>query len=1178
MTKLFLSTLLILGLGSLAVMQPAGAVPADQTRTDPISGRVDKLFAQWDKPDSPGCALGVIKDGKLVYAQGYGMADLEHHVPITPRTVFDIASMAKQFTGMAVLLLAHQGKLSLDDDVRRYVAEVPDYGVTVTLRHLLHHTSGLRNHFLLRQLSGWRWGDLETRADDLNTVARQKELNFKPGDEHSYTNTGYILLGEVARRVSGQSLREFASQHIFKPLSMNDTMVLDDVSVLIPGRAWGYGYSTGKHGSPDGWTNNLTRSESVGSSNLYTSVEDLARWDRNFYDGKVGGATVVAEMLKPATLTGGASVSYAAGLRLGTYKGLKLVWHAGSSAYRSEYLRFPDQHFSVICLSNSGTIDPSALARQVADLYLADLLKPEPAPVPPSAEEQAKGVAEVSAFIKQHRVRVPQETLARLGGLYYNTDNGNLRRLQFNGGKLLFERRPGVEAELVPLAADRFVMAAVPIKLEVSFQERWSDATRLMSIDTGDGHRLTLVYVGPDPAVPNKFTDYVGAFRSDEADATVTIAFEDKGLVLQTRNFERPGAGGESGAGRGWFPLKPACVDAFKNEWLGLVRFTRDPRNRITGFAVSNFAGGVRHLQFRKGRERFITDFARPEGSAANKPTIDKVDRLFAQWDRPDSPGCALAVVENGKTIYKRGYGMADLEHAVPITAQSVFDVASIAKQFTAMAVLMLVEQGKLSLDDDVRRYIPELPDYGTPITIEHLLHHTSGLRATDYLSELAGWRWDDGFTSRDALDILVRQKELNYPPGAEHSYANPGYTLLGMIVQRVSGHTLRAFTDENIFKPLGMTNTTFKDDHTMLIKNRAFGYQPENGGGFRLSLPHDENVGGGNLYSSLDDLILWDQNFYTRKVGRDKVINQMLTPGRLRDGKEIVYDGAAYGGGLRIGKYKGLKIVWHAGTGGGYRTQFLRFPDQHFSIILLCNLSSMDMMALTRQVADLYLGKLFKTNQGIRQKPPPGSGKPAAVNAPPIVDIPEKELAGLAGSYYCSADNGIRTISLKKGKLYYRPMPNESPREIELAPLGNGRFRMRGALNPVEIVLRSPPSGAPRQLVVVTNGQEVQVSERVEPAQSATAFAEFRGKYVSRELGVTWQALVRDGKLVLQRGRLADAELKPLFADVFLNGSSQEGGGGRIRFERGVDKRIIGFRLDNANSGVRNLQFIRKS
>jgi len=339
--------------------------------------------------------------------------------------------------------MAREGKVSLDDDVRKYVPEVPDYGATITLRHLLYHTSGLRNQFLLGQLSGLRWGDLESRADALATVARQRELNFKPGEMHSYSSTGYFLLGEVVRRVSGKSLREFSAQNIFGPLGMNDTLVHDDVNLIIRNRAWGYGADN--HG---GWVNNITRSEEVGGSNIYTSIEDLARWDQNFYDWKVGGEIVIEQMLKPGTLNGGKpftydGASYAAGLRVGEYKGLKLVWHAGSSSSRSEYLRFPDQRFSVFCLCNTGSIDPSELARQVADIYLGGLFKPDPkkgSPLPPSPEDQAKKIAEISAYIKEHAINVSEKKLADLAGLYVNPDNGGGRRGEHLLGTALWRR------------------------------------------------------------------------------------------------------------------------------------------------------------------------------------------------------------------------------------------------------------------------------------------------------------------------------------------------------------------------------------------------------------------------------------------------------------------------------------------------------------------------------------------------------------------------------------------------------------------------------------------------------------------------------------------------------------------------------------------------------------------
>lgn len=597
----FFALVLLLGPGRGA--QAPGKPAADPSPD--LSAKVDALFAQWDNPHSAGCALGVIRDGRLVYERGYGMADLEHGVPITPHTAFDIASMSKQFTGMAILLLAEQKKLSLKDDVRRYVPEVPDTGVTITLRHLLHHSSGLRNHFLLQQLSGWRWGDLVTRADELAIVARQTELNFRPGDEHSYTNTGYFLLGEVVRRVSGVPLREFAERNIFGPLDMTDSQVHDDGSLLIKGRACAYGQQ--KDGS---WANNITRSEDVGASNVYTSVEDLARWDRNFYDAKVGGPAVIAQMLEPGTLNDGRKLAYAAGLRLGTYKGLKLVWHAGSSSSRSEYLRFPDQRFSVICLANTGAIDPSELARNVADIYLADLLRPEPAPAPPSPEADAKGRADVDAFLQEHAVALSaadSEKLPSLAGLYVNPDDGSGRRVRVSDGKLLVEKRRGGEGELVPIGGQRFVMAGIPMRLEYSFLQAWPDV-HLLHISTGEGTPFAMIDAGADPALPTHLEDYAGTFRSDDADATVTMVVHDGVLVLRAKGSEVPQPQSDAAAARGWYPLKPLCVDSFFNDWMGFLRFTRDAKHEITGFVICNFAGGVRHLPFRKGESRFGGD------------------------------------------------------------------------------------------------------------------------------------------------------------------------------------------------------------------------------------------------------------------------------------------------------------------------------------------------------------------------------------------------------------------------------------------------------------------------------------------------------------------------------------------------------------------------------------------
>jgi CubicO group peptidase (beta-lactamase class C family) len=250
----------------------------------------------------------------------------------------------------------------------------------------------------------------------------------------------------------------------------------------------------------------------------------------------------------------------------------------------------------------------------------------------------------------------------------------------------------------------------------------------------------------------------------------------------------------------------------------------------------------------------------------ADKKT-DAVDKLFSQWDKKDSPGCALAVVKDGKIIYKQGYGLANLELNIPITPQSVFYIGSVSKQFVTMCIALLAKQKKLSLDDDIRKFVPELPDYGPPITVRHLIHHTSGLR--DYLTLLGIAGIDYGtYHQDDVVELVARQRELNFAPGEEYLYSNSGYFLLAVIAERASGKSLREFAEENIFKPLGMKNSHFHDDYRMLIKKRASGYFPDGKGKYRNFISTFDCVGSGGLFTSVEDLFLWDQNFYHHKVG----------------------------------------------------------------------------------------------------------------------------------------------------------------------------------------------------------------------------------------------------------------------------------------------------------------------
>ncbi|HWN41001.1 MAG TPA: serine hydrolase domain-containing protein, partial [Thermoanaerobaculia bacterium] len=381
---------------------------------------VDKVFSDYGK-DGPGCALAVVRDGAIVHSKGYGLASVEHGAPITPQTVFDIGSTSKQITAASILLLAQDGKLSLDDDVRKHIPEMPDLGTPVTLRHLLHHTSGVRDYIELLQLGEISFEDVATDDDALAALSRQKALDFRPGDEHNYSNSGYFLLSLVVKRASGKTLREFAQERIFTPLGMSSTQILDDHTLVIPRRA--ASYAPRRDG---GFRLAIANWEQTGDGAVQTTVEDLAKWDRNFYDPKVGGPALIEQLQVKGVLNDGSTIPYARGLVVDEHRGLRRVQHGGGWAgYRAEMIRFPDERLSVITLCNRGDANPTGLAMQVAELYLADRMKPVE-PEPTAAAATAPTSAAVDA--------------ARYAGLLWNPQNGMVRRIYGKEGKLFYER------------------------------------------------------------------------------------------------------------------------------------------------------------------------------------------------------------------------------------------------------------------------------------------------------------------------------------------------------------------------------------------------------------------------------------------------------------------------------------------------------------------------------------------------------------------------------------------------------------------------------------------------------------------------------------------------------------------------------------------------------------------
>jgi CubicO group peptidase (beta-lactamase class C family) len=548
-----------------------------------------------------------------------------------------------------------------------------------------------------------------------------------------------------------------------------------------------------------------------------------------------------------------------------------------------------------------------------------------------------------------------------------------------------------------------------------------------------------------------------------------------------------------------------------------------------------------------------VCTLAAPRPSAAQDSLTPAqaaaVDSVFAAYAVGGAPGCSMGIVNAGRVRYAKGYGLASLELDVPLSPRSVFDIGSTSKQFTAASVALLALDGKLSLDDDVRKYIPELPDLGARVTIRHLLNHTSGWRDYTDLMSLAEWDDRDHTTDREALEPLARQRALNFPPGATWRYSNTGYFLAGLVVRRVSGKTLGEFARERIFEPLGMRDTRYLDDTRLVVPRRATGYAPGDSGRYRVAMSDWEQVGDGAVQTTVEDLARWDANFDDPRVGGPKLVEMLQTRGRLADGRPL-----SYALGLTLDQYRGVPRVQHGGAWAGYRAMLMRFPTRGFTVVTLCNRGDANTMALSERVADVLLGPVA----------PPAHA--VAVAAPAAVAA--AELAPLAGTYR-SGDVGIMLRFTVRGDTL---LAGVGPRAIALAPLGGGRFR-----NPVSggMLAFTSSAGAWRLTTRAGEGPDtalVNTLDRVEDARplSAADLAAFAGRYASAEAGAEFDLSVRDGRLVLHGRRGDDVPLRPLFADGFGGPAAPP-----LRFVRDASGRVVAFTV--STRGVSNLRFTRQ-
>ena len=541
----------------------------DQTSPpDPFEARIDGLFQEWDREDSPGAAAAVLKGGDLVFSRGYGTAQLEYGILISPATVFHVASVSKQFTAFAVTLLAHQGRLSLDDDIRRHLPEVPDFGRVITIRHLIHHTSGLRDQWEALAMAGWRLDDVITRDHILTMVKNQKELNFDPGERYLYCNTGYTLLGEIVGRATGRTFSAWTAENIFVPLGMDHTHFHDNHEHIVPGRAYSYGPN-----EEQGFRKSVLSYANVGATSLFTTTEDLLKWAQNFMDPKVGGPEVIEQMQELGVLNSGRKIPYAFGLGIRNHRGVRMISHGGSDAgFRTWLGIFPDQDLAVAVLSNLGSVSPNRLGLQIAEMYLEADMRPVPEKKNQAAPTKKREAAEVDPMV--------YEVYAGR----YALDDGTVLEIVKEGGRLFAVHSAQGRSELFPETIARYFLKDADVVLTFH-PDKDNYVERVTVVSSGrpmQGKRIQSTSM--TDALMKAFT---GNYFSEELETVYTIGIRDGKLVARHfRHGEIPmiWTEGDTFTGRRWFFRK--------------LEFQRDKNGRISGFLLTG--GRVWNLRFDK--------------------------------------------------------------------------------------------------------------------------------------------------------------------------------------------------------------------------------------------------------------------------------------------------------------------------------------------------------------------------------------------------------------------------------------------------------------------------------------------------------------------------------------------------------------------------------------------------
>ncbi|HVS90436.1 MAG TPA: serine hydrolase domain-containing protein [Mucilaginibacter sp.] len=531
-----------------------------------MTKKIDSLFYCCARKTTPGYAIGIVRNDSLIYAKGYGMANLEYAIPITPQTIFHMASVSKQFTAFSIVLLARQGKLNLDDDIHKYLPWFPDLKQKITVRNLMNHTSGIRDQWQLLAIAGTRMDDVITQDQIIKVLSKQQALNFKPGDQWLYSNSGFTMLAEIVRSVTGKTLRQFADSAIFKPLGMNHTHFHDDYTEIVPNRAYSYEQDANGH-----YKNDILSYSNVGATSLFTNVGDMSKWLMNFYDHKVGDQQDIEQLTQKAVLNNGKVQDYAMGIVVNKYHGHQLYSHNGADAgYRTYVGVFPGLKMGFIVFCNFGDSDPQMKARQLEDLFINDSTPAKDNKTPERDFVNAV-LGDISAINK-------------FTGDYLSDNDGVHFAFGLNNNKLYWIQPDDGRQLLIKVQKDTFEAFNTP-EVKFVFSASKSGKQRCDQYWAGN-HRILIKY--DTTPKPDKFLlAYTGKYYSPELDCSYGIALKNHHLVLTNAKYNDT-------------PLTLYGADHLRNDfwWMENLSIVRNAQNKITGFEINCRA--VRHVWFKK--------------------------------------------------------------------------------------------------------------------------------------------------------------------------------------------------------------------------------------------------------------------------------------------------------------------------------------------------------------------------------------------------------------------------------------------------------------------------------------------------------------------------------------------------------------------------------------------------